>query len=1067
MKSNRLHSTIILGIILLILVLCTTFVLREYFACSPRPVGPLVTPASSLTGLVQQETPDQTPRSYTGGLQPNQTSSPLLQIPIRYDTTIMTHCFSSNPQKVLEYMTDNGEYANVVYDTFTPSQNSILFAPTSRHFQIVCPITMEVVDGLFGDSWKGFNIVEDIAAFHAKNPQYSLQLLRLHKWAQLMLFILEDWRIWIVEEQKYKDPNYQAIGNTGTGKYEKRKSFVPITHDDLPPNKHGNKFVCGACGIMNGLNVNMITARAIPISGGVAHEYGHTIQMAYKYDKQWFEHSGLPSLSESFGEWWIYRLIYYDKTITDPAKIEQLCPVNLIWHSNYMLCNSRVRYETYLWFQFLVENPYRLSYNTQEAEKLIHFMLDQKQIAYERSSKIKETYLMYKGNDMWSTLYQFLNRNSVDLKDYFFLYTKLYVAYHKYRDCTKMLKRFWPAREITVRWDPMEQFNRYTARIIPVPDKANEGWWMVMDQYRLQQSGFNLVRLKKPSNATGQCKVSFQGLRDEALKSDWRFGIVVLPNNDIKNAVDIPTIGKNGESISFNASSPDDNVYLVVSCLPDHTELVEYFGMNGLEEFLPTPTTPLKTFHPYEIKLENLEPNFKLPCLVDVHPTGIVNIQAYDLGKHKINQDITNTTLFRRHSNGGGYVHVNAVVDPTAYVGPNAVVFKNCEVRGKARVEDCAVLYTDVENAKCVIQDNAVISGHAYARNHCLIKDNAKVRDYGYVRGGDKPDSLYRFIVQDNARILEGGMLQYPYGQTVDMVVGDNATVRGYAAIQVYKTVNCAVIDWDFWEGDNKTHFTHGHIAGFTSYPSYHDRFQNSKVLNNREFEGVTPPADNKSCYLEYTMDKYTQVYVHANFKAFLPGILRGAPTFSSDASGAFMSLSSANRQYVLLPQSCSDMRYLTVVSKFALSNATGDQCLFTLGSAENGTISCYPVKNNNTVIHIVVKYKVNGAIVEKTFNTGLSAPMSTMSNLRVTWNQRGITCALETNEQTYSQMDPGIFFDSLTPPNTGRTSATHYLGRSATGDFFSGKVYTFALHFAEPQGAFYITKSYPQPSLT
>src|SRR5262249_26067217 len=81
-----------------------------------------------------------------------------------------------------------------------------------------------------------------------------------------------------------------------------------------------------------------------------------------------------------------------------------------------------------------------------------------------------------------------------------------------------------------------------------------------------------------------------------------------------------------------------------------------------------------------------------------------------------------------QHTNGGGWKATTAIVDASAYIGPNARVLNTAQVRNNARIEDYAV----VKNTAQVL-NNAVVSGHSIVRNSAIVRDNAKVRDYATI----------------------------------------------------------------------------------------------------------------------------------------------------------------------------------------------------------------------------------------------------------------------------------------------------------------------------------------------
>ena len=114
------------------------------------------------------------------------------------------------------------------------------------------------------------------------------------------------------------------------------------------------------------------------------------------------------------------------------------------------------------------------------------------------------------------------------------------------------------------------------------------------------------------------------------------------------------------------------------------------------------------------------------------------------------------TSSYKQHANGGGWVSNNATVAATAYVGPDAVV-KGGKVSGNARIEDFAV----VENGQ--VQDNAIVRGRALVTGG-TVADDAILEDDAWLVSG---------TISGKAKV---GALSIIAGSTT---VTDNAQVYG------------------------------------------------------------------------------------------------------------------------------------------------------------------------------------------------------------------------------------------------------------------------------------------------
>lgn len=81
---------------------------------------------------------------------------------------------------------------------------------------------------------------------------------------------------------------------------------------------------------------------------------------------------------------------------------------------------------------------------------------------------------------------------------------------------------------------------------------------------------------------------------------------------------------------------------------------------------------------------------------------------------------------WRRHKNGGGWIHRDSKVSPEAFVGPLAIVYGT--VGGLARIMDEARVMGSacVMGVACVC-DKAYVGGHAKVTGSSFVMDNARV----------------------------------------------------------------------------------------------------------------------------------------------------------------------------------------------------------------------------------------------------------------------------------------------------------------------------------------------------
>lgn len=230
-----------------------------------------------------------------------------------------------------------------------------------------------------------------------------------------------------------------------------------------------------------------------------------------------------------------------------------------------------------------------------------------------------------------------------------------------------------------------------------------------------QRFGYNIVKLV-PDGGASRVSVNFRGVVQSAIAagaelgtgayqpgaapdwtahvmptnpaSNWRWGVVAIDQNNNPRYSPMQR-GATG-SLDFALQAGDLGVYLVVAATPD-----AYHGIFWDQ-----------TYHtlyryPYKVELAGAMPDgFQAgyqPNIANGFPPGA------------------------RHPNGGGWVANGAVVDPTAYVGPNAAVLGG-RVRGAARIEDYAVVWNGT------VQDNAIVGGLTQLNANLTVANSARIR---------------------------------------------------------------------------------------------------------------------------------------------------------------------------------------------------------------------------------------------------------------------------------------------------------------------------------------------------
>lgn len=214
-----------------------------------------------------------------------------------------------------------------------------------------------------------------------------------------------------------------------------------------------------------------------------------------------------------------------------------------------------------------------------------------------------------------------------------------------------------------------------------------------------QRWGYNIVRLVPDAGAT-QISVTFRGvlqsapnattfagLQDEPSSvpppaSGWRWGVVAIDSSGRARYSSLQR-GSDG-AVTFPLVSGDRSVWLVVMGAPTQMHNIRW-------------DQPYYTIYRYPWMAQfagamplGFQPNAQPPI-----PGG------------------------RQHPNGGGWVATNAVVDASAFVGPNARVLGGA-VRGNARIEDHAVVVSGE------VRDSAVVSALTIVSANTIVRDQAR-----------------------------------------------------------------------------------------------------------------------------------------------------------------------------------------------------------------------------------------------------------------------------------------------------------------------------------------------------
>lgn len=110
---------------------------------------------------------------------------------------------------------------------------------------------------------------------------------------------------------------------------------------------------------------------------------------------------------------------------------------------------------------------------------------------------------------------------------------------------------------------------------------------------------------------------------------------------------------------------------------------------------------------------------------------------------------------FRTHEHGGGLVSLHAVVAPSVYVGPNAMIKDRAVVVGSVRLFDRSMIEgTAIVADSVTLRDNACIGGESVVRGQVTLANHARIDGDARVNGG----VLLQHYAHIGRGVLSGGM---------------------------------------------------------------------------------------------------------------------------------------------------------------------------------------------------------------------------------------------------------------------------------------------------------------------
>jgi carbonic anhydrase/acetyltransferase-like protein (isoleucine patch superfamily) len=513
-------------------------------------------------------------------------------------------------------------------------------------------------------------------------------------------------------------------------------------------------------------------------------------------------------------------------------------------------------------------------------------------------------------------------------------------------------------------------------------------WWQTPLEFAPQQGGYKIVKLVPQGSGAGRVvSVNFHGLADATCGADWRASLVVVADGGAVRYSGLWRAGTNSVTLAAN----ENTVYLTVAGTPTN-----FLAESTDETVQPYPTAPSKARFPYEIQVTGATP-YETPA---ASTSGLV-----------------------QHANGGGWKASTALVDATAYLGPNARVLGSARVRGNARILDYAII-----EGSAVVTNYAVVSGHALVRDTAWVKDYAKVRDYGMV--------IDNSVVGGHARVLQHGEI---FGGAI---ITDWATVKGSASAWRDTSVatnaeawNDAVLDGDFSTAQS---CSNGFQFGFLEYNAGPIEWITNRTAPRRLFALYDFAAAHDS--------------LAKDAAGVTDGYLLGSPTwYANDGKHAgFLAFNGAN-QAVALDRSLSDLPEITIAAWVKWSGGTSNQPVWFFGSALTNGMYFTPNDGTGHAVFVIRSGSTNQVLAG---TNALAVGVWTHVAVALSNGQTG---RLYINGNLVATTNVTLMPDQLNAPNVNTARQQNYLARGPAGALpaFQGalgdvRVYTGPLTGAE-----------------
>jgi len=507
-------------------------------------------------------------------------------------------------------------------------------------------------------------------------------------------------------------------------------------------------------------------------------------------------------------------------------------------------------------------------------------------------------------------------------------------------------------------------------------------WFRVPFAHAPMQGGYNVVPIALEGKTGGNytVAVNFKPLWDATRRSDWRATLVAVNDNGESRYGTMWNAGVN----SITLSADENQLFLAVAATPD--------------------------FLPFEGFSRPLISN--LPLQPQAYEVSFVNTKA---AAYESRPARPAGVSGKAHGSGGGFVADTAKADPTAYIGPNAMVLDKAQVLGSARVEDYAVVM-----GSAVVKDNARLSGHALVRDNARVYDNGKVRDWATVQGNWK--------VYENGRALERAYLSDKGELHGSATIKGNAPDFGGANVKGY-----AIKDGDCCNGASI------------------DRQVLMCWVWGTDQKYADGRPDSGALYCNYTFKRQSPIYALDTF-GVMHGYLMGDPrTVAIDDKGCGGALElNGKDQYVELKRDVSDFGDTTIAVWVNWAGGPADQRILHFG--DGGSKYAYLTPKDAATGKVKFVISATGKAGEQVLVGPSALPAGAWTHVAVTL--KGDTGTLHIDGKAAATNNAMTLNpDMVLAPNTLAGSDCTFLGRSDRGDYYKGLITDFRV-YVQPQEA-------------